>query len=216
MTLKADLDRAGFSVVLDLRHPFAGLALRPTLELARSMSLEVDWLPLAVPTLNPPSQPGPDDDRGILHRRARAEAIAREVETYAAAQGLVMRDWYRSGAADAAHLGWLYMRDRHPEQLSDWIVELFRSYWAARLDPSRVEQVGGLIAAVAGAEAAASFHAWARSAGPEALQALEAELRRFGLHQVPAYVVQGEVFYGRQHLPMIRWILEGRAGRPPI
>ena len=42
------------------------------------------------------------------------------------------------------------------------------------------------------------------------------ELRSAGLFQVPAYVVEDEVFYGRQHLPMIGWILDGRSGPVPI
>ena len=62
----------------------------------------------------------------------------------------------------------------------------------------------------------ADFGRWAASDGPEALATLEFELREFGLHQTPAYVVEHEVFYGRQHLPMIRWILAGRKGPGPI
>jgi 2-hydroxychromene-2-carboxylate isomerase len=41
-------------------------------------------------------------------------------------------------------------------------------------------------------------------------------LQERGLFQVPAYLVEEEVFYGRQHLPMIRWILAGRSGPIPI
>jgi 2-hydroxychromene-2-carboxylate isomerase len=37
-----------------------------------------------------------------------------------------------------------------------------------------------------------------------------------GWFQAPGFVVEDEVFYGRQHLPMIRWILEGRSGPVPI
>ena len=57
---------------------------------------------------------------------------------------------------------------------------------------------------------------WAGDAGPAAAASLDAELRGFGLFQVPAYVVDGEVFYGRQHLPMIEWILNSRSGSAPI
>ena len=62
----------------------------------------------------------------------------------------------------------------------------------------------------------AAFRAWAESRGPDALASIAAELRDFGVYQSPAYVLNGEVFYGRQHLPMIRWILEGRSGPGPI
>src|SRR5262249_19140101 len=36
-----------------------------------------------------------------------------------------------------------------------------------------------------------------------------------GIFGVPTYVVGGEILFGREHLPRIRWILSGRSGPPP-
>ena len=66
------------------------------------------------------------------------------------------------------------------------------------------------------AAAGDDFLAWTVEAGPLAASLLADELRERGLVQVPAYIVEDEVFYGRQHLPMIRWILAGRSGPVPI
>lgn len=214
MTLSAGIDAARLSVLLDLRHPLAYLALHPTLAFGESAGVEVDWLPLSVPPLHPPSDPKPDDDRGVRHRRYRAEAIAREIAVYAAAQGLELREPYRDAPADAANLGWLWVRDRSPEKLSAFLVELFRGYWALSLDASSREGVAALVDS-AGADGAA-FRAWCADGGETAAVALAQELRDLGLFQVPAFVVEDEVFYGRQHLPMIGWILRGRSGPVPI
>lgn len=209
-----EIGAARLTVVLDVRYPLAALALRPTLDLAREMSLDVDWLPLAVPPLKAPGAPGADDDRGTRHRRYRAEAIAREIETYSAAQGVVLRDWYRDGSAEAAHLAWLWTRDRHRASLTDLLVDLFDAYGSSELDASSIEDVAARVAAHTGS--AEAFVRWARSEGPPALEAVEARLRTLGLASVPAFIVEDEVFLGRQHLPMIRWLLEGRVGPPPI
>jgi 2-hydroxychromene-2-carboxylate isomerase len=205
---------AVLGVLLDLRHPLAYLALHPTLAFAESLGIAVDWLPLSVPSLNPPSEPGPDDDRGVRHRRYRAQAIAREIETYSRAQGLVLRDGYRNGPADAANLAWLFVRERHRDRLEPFLAELFRAYWAAELDPSDPKAVAEKVAGSGGD--ARDFLAFADRGGPEAAAALAAELEERGLFQVPAFLVEDEVFYGRQHLPMIRWILGGRSGPLPI
>ena len=61
-----------------------------------------------------------------------------------------------------------------------------------------------------------SFLEWSGREGPLVASRLAAELQERGLFQVPAYLVEEEVFYGRQHLPMIRWILAGRSGPIPI
>ena len=214
MSLAADLDGARLSVLLDLRHPLAYLALHPAIAFGESLCLEINWLPMAVPALRPPADAREGDDRGARHRRARAQAIAREIDTYASAQGLVLREPCRSEEVDAGHLGWLWVRDRNPGRLAPFLSELFRAYWALEVDASSEEQVAALVDAVAADGAA--FRDWSVGEGPQAAAALRDELRERGLFQVPAYVAEQEVFYGRQHLPMIRWLLEGRSGPIPI
>ena len=36
-----------------------------------------------------------------------------------------------------------------------------------------------------------------------------------GIFGVPTYVVEEEIYFGREHLPRVRWILEGRKGPAP-
>jgi 2-hydroxychromene-2-carboxylate isomerase len=205
---------APLHVLLDVRHPMAYLALGPTLALEAAHAARFDWLPLAVPPPRPPSEPRPTDDRGIRHRRRRARAIAREIDTYAAAQGLTIPDCHRSGDAAAAHLGWLFVRARNREGLTTYLSSVFRAYWSHGMDASSLEQAADHVAGAGGDRT--SFLSWAVDEGPAAAAALEADVRSLGLFQVPAYVIEGEVFHGRQHLPMIRWILQGRSGSPPV
>ncbi len=218
MSLLAELSKARLVVLLDLRHPLACLALEPTLEMLDALGLEtgpdVDWLPLPVPPLKAPGDAGPDDDRGTRHRRYRAEAIAREIQTYGAAQGRVLEEPYRDGPADAAVRGWLWLRARHRPRLVEGLRALFDAYWRVDLDPADDAQVAAVLDAV---EAdGPGFRSWSAEAGAREAESLAGRLREIGLFNVPAYVVEDEVFYGRQHLPMIRWILEGRTGRVPI
>jgi 2-hydroxychromene-2-carboxylate isomerase len=201
-------------ILLDVRHPLAYLALQPAVAFARERGIAVDWLPLSVPSLNPPSDPGPDDDRGIRHRRHRARALAREIETYAAAQGLAIREAYRDGDARALNLGWLWVRERHPDRLVDFLTRAFREYWSLALDASGPGAVARLLDALEADGGA--FLAWCDTEGPLLAESVAAALRERGWFQVPAFVVEDEVFYGRQHLPMIRWILDGRSGPVPI
>lgn len=210
----SSVESARLSVALDLRNPFCYLALGPSQALVRDLGVDVQWLPLTTPPLKSPSTPSASDDRGILHRRARARALAFEIETYAQAQGVVLRDYYRNDSAEFADLGWLWLLEHHPERLESYLTEVFRAYWATELDPSRIDGVAAQLEA-AGAPAAA-FRSWCESEGPAQRERVAEALRRFGLFQAPAFVLEGEVFYGRQHLPMLRWILEGRDGPIPI
>jgi len=211
---ESKIAEARLSILLDVRHPLAYLALRPAVAMAREVGAEVDWLPVVAGPLKRPSAPGADDDRGVRHRRARAQAIAREVEVYSAGQNLVLKEIYRAPDPAALNLGWLWLRERQSERLEAFLLEAFRAYWALELDPSSPSEVATLLNAVDadGAE----FQAWAAGDGPSVASRLADELHERGLSRTPCYLVGEEVFVGRQHLPMVRWILEGRTGRVPI
>ena len=47
------------------------------------------------------------------------------------------------------------------------------------------------------------------------LRRLQAQLHGAGIFGVPTYVIDGEVFFGREHLPAVRWLLGGRQGPVP-
>ena len=214
MSLRADVDTARLSVLLDVRHPQAYLALGPTTELARGLGIPINWLPFHAQTLRPPGDATASDDRGARHRRFRAEAVAREIATYAEAQGLELRDYYRDGSPEGAHLAWLWVRDRHPDSLEAFLQSVFRGYWCGELGIDSPDALLPVLSRLACSPEA--FEGWARSEGRDALASLEDELREQGLQQVPLFVVEEEIFWGRQHLPMIRWILDGRRGPGPI
>ncbi len=200
--------------VLDLRHPLAALALRPVRAFAREQALALDWLPLTTPTLRAPGPSAPSDDRGARHRRFRAQAIEREIEVYARGQGRELREPHRDGSAEAAHLGWLWVRERARDRLEDFLEDLFEAYWSLRIDAADPAQVAARVDAV-GADGAA-FLDWSKSEGPAAARDVEAGLRGRGVSQVPSFVLGDEIFQGRQHLPMIAWRLDGRSGPIPI
>ena len=224
MSVQAGMTDAELTVVLDIRYPQAFLALQPAMNFSKEHGVLVDWLPHSVSSLKAPEQPGVEEDRGVRHRRFRAEQIAREIEVYAEAQGLVLRDLYRAWDSSAFELGWLWMRHHHRQQLEDFLCEAFRAYWAIEFDPTNASEVAILIDSlvVVGGDRAGGrlggelFRAWAQSEGVAVLEGLAEALRAEGVFGVPSYLVEGEVFLGRQHLPMIEWILSGRRGRVPI
>ena len=213
MKVSADLDRATLTIVLDIRHPFAYLALHPAIELGRDAGVDVNWLPLSSHTLRPPPASSPEDDRGVRHKRRRAQMIAREIAVYAEARGLRIEAPYRDGPSTAFELGWLWVRDVAPRSLEPFLEQAFGRYWALDLDVGSIEDVATVVERC-GFEAAA-FREWASDEG-EAADSVSEQLAEAGVFQTPAYLVADEVFFGRQHLAMIRWILEGRHGPVPI
>ena len=215
--MNSSIGDARLTALFDVRQPMAYLALHPTLALGREEDIDINWLPVQIAPLRRPSEPGAkaNDDRGIRHRRFRANEIAREITTYAEAQGLVMRDYYRDPDPAAVNVGWLWVREHAPERLEDYLSEIFRAYWAVELDPADEPAVAAKLTQL-GIETS-GFESWQRGDGLVAWASLQEEIAARGFGSgAPAYWIDGEFFWGGQHLEMIRWILAGREGRGPI
>jgi 2-hydroxychromene-2-carboxylate isomerase len=91
---------------------------------------------------------------------------------------------------------------------------IFERYWNESLDIENVRAIARTLDE-AGVDAAA-FEGFATTEGRAALASAQEYLLESGIQNAPAYLLGDEVFIGRQHLPMIRWLLSGRRGAPPI
>ena len=60
------------------------------------------------------------------------------------------------------------------------------------------------------------FSDYCESAAPMEIESLQTLLVDAGVFDSPAYLLKGERFLGRAHLPLIRWHLSGQEGPPPV
>lgn len=197
-------------VAIDFQHPLAYLAIAPTRALESRLGRPFDWLPYDAVPLPRPGPAASGEDRGARHRRIRAEYLAADVRRYAASRGLELGDPHREVDTSAASLGLLWLRRRAPAGTSDYVTRLFDRIWRenAPADLAFVEKtLGG---------DASGFRAYAEKGGPADLAAVRAELEAAGVWNVPAFLLHGDVFIGRQHLPMVEWLATGQTGAPPI
>jgi len=199
------------AVCVDWKSPQAWLALEPTRALEARLRQDFDWRPCLVPAWTRPAAARADEDRGARHRRVRAEYLARDLERYAAARGLRLGDPYRNPDTTLAALGLLWLRREARAEARDYVARVFELVWLRGADVADPE----IIDAALGANAR-GFSDYAKGPGPDELAASQRELAEAGAWSVPAYLVDGEPFLGRQHLPMIEWLAAGRVGPPPL
>jgi len=208
-------------VAIDFKQPQSYLAFGPTRDLAASMGIAIDWRPFAAASLERVADEAPADsvadDRTSRHLRFRARYVENDLHRYAAAQGLVLRDLHRAPDASLAGRGLLFVKEAAASNAVDrrvvdaYVHRVFTGYWRGKLDLEEVEAIRGILAEV-GADAAAFRPDSLR----DAFDDCRSGLRASGVIATPAYLVGDELFLGRAHLPMIRWLLEGRTGPPPI
>ena len=161
--------------------------------------------------LSRPRPIGVGDDRSARHRSIRAAYVARDLERYARARALELRDLYRSPDVTRASLGLLWLRREAPQLAGDYVARVFELLWQRDADVA-----GAAVVESALGRDPSAFRAWAAKEGALELAANQRELVEAGAWNVPAYLLHGEVFIGRQHLPMLEWLLTGQTGAPPI
>jgi len=208
----ATADPARLTVAIDIRDPQTWLAWQPLRQFAGVHRIALDWQPYEVAAPNAPPRPAADEDRGIAHRRYRAEQQAREIECYAAVQGLPLAGWYRHEDACAAHLALLWARRGDPARADAWLDGILSACWSGGLDPADPDALAARLAAAG--IATDGFKHWLETQGPAALAAVREQLQSCGVFQVPTVICAGEPFLGRAHLPFIAERLEvaGREG----
>jgi 2-hydroxychromene-2-carboxylate isomerase len=210
---------APLTVCVDFKNPHAYLAKDLLVELQGELGLQVDWLPYLTPPLAAPSEPRSGDDRGVRHRHRRARYVEGDIQRYAKVRGLIIRDVHRQVDSTLAAMA-LMWASREPDSIRRRVIDrLFAGHWEATLDIADFTAVTAALAGV-GVDLT-GWQAYCSDQGRGELLVLRDRLAAAGIFNVPAMVVTTpdaslEIFYGRAHLPMVRWLLQGRVGAPPI
>ncbi len=206
----------GLIVAIDFKQPQSYLAVGPTTKLAAALGIEIDWQPMAARPLRAPPEETVGDDRGARHRRFRARYFERDLHRYAETQGLRLGDVYRAADSSVAAMGLLWAK-RHSARagvartVDAYVRCVFDGYWRGGLALDDAGAIRGALDAV-GIPAAAFDPASERAEYESVL----GHWRAAGLVDAPAYVLGEEIFLGRAHLPMIEWLVTGKAGPPPV
>ncbi|MCY4058660.1 MAG: DsbA family protein [Gammaproteobacteria bacterium] len=184
------------------------LAFAPTCALADELGVPIEWLPVpGNARLAGVGAKRGNESVSERHSRVRAEYVAMDVARYARWQGIeINRD--ANGVDSALACAGGLWADRHGVA-RNYHQQVFTEFWAGRLD---IED-GATLRAVLDGLGAPGFD----EEGFEApLAAHKASVEDRGVHTLPAYLVEEQLFVGRAHLPMIRWILQGRDGPGPL
>ena len=200
---------------IDFKSANARLALKPTLASVGEAGASVDFRPLHLERrLSKLRTAG--SARGKLHAEVRSAYRRREQAFYAQAQGIAFLPpdrMFESFAANAG-LAWLQRQGADWARRRDYVAQVFEAVWAGRMNPADQQAVAAALAAVG--DAPRGFAAYLREQAETDLAEVRDEARSLGANDTPAYLVGGELYVGRAHLPVIRWWLTGQQGEPPI
>jgi 2-hydroxychromene-2-carboxylate isomerase len=209
---------ARLAVYIDLKSPYAYVAIDPTRAMAKRLGVEIEWRPF---TLDIPSYLGSarlaNDGKKVASANRTAEQWTgvryayRDARRYAALTGKTLRGTVKIWDSSLAGIAMLWARQRGG---TDAFIDVaYPPFWRRELD---IEDLGVLerSLAEAGLETL-GFRDWAQGPGRELHDRTQQAAFDAGVFGVPTYLVEDEMWFGREHLPRIAWILAGRRGPAP-
>ena len=185
------------TVYIDFKAPAAYLALKPTLALAAKYDLELDWRPFRTVERDVPKTAG-NETVGESHRRVRAVSQRSTQIKYAKLQGI---DLIFPKAPSETNLA-LAALTILPSHHTEFVTAAFAAYWQDHADLSDEETVMTLIHKSAGIIDLPPPASW-----QDTLDASLSAAEEAGIVGAPAYVINSQIFVGREHLPWIEEII---------
>jgi len=205
-------------VYVDVKSPYAFVALKPTFALEERLGFQFDWRPL---TLDIPSYAGSarkEKGKVVESNRSPKKWLGikyayMDARRYAERQGYKLYGTEKIWDSSLANMGilWVTLHDR--ARLKDYFAAVYPPFWQRNLDIENVDVVCGCLA-TAGIKSE-GFPSFCEKEGRELHDQLQAQLHPAGIYGVPSYVFENEVLFGREHLPYIEWRLKGCPGTAP-
>jgi 2-hydroxychromene-2-carboxylate isomerase len=202
-------------VYIDFKSPYAYLTKDLAYELERNLPVRLDWLPYV---LDIPSFLGSarlDESGQVIEESRNARQWRRVKYSYmdcrrqAHKRGLVIRGTTKIWDTTLASSGMLWAKRQGDSILQRYLDIAFERFWKRELD---IEDLGAVSAVLTGAGGeTAGFADYAASEGPREVARICREAEEKGVFGVPSFIVDGELFWGREHLPDIREMLAAPA-----
>ncbi len=206
-------------VYVDIKSPYAFVAIRPTLALEAELGLQFDWRPL---TLDIPSYLGSAEKKEgkVVKSEGRStrtwNAIRysyRDARRYAERQGLVLKGTEKIWESSIANIGILWAAQEDRPKLGAYFEAVYPAFWRRELD---IEDVSVIEACLREAGInPEGFREFQTGEGRNLHDALQAQFHPNGIYGVPTYVIGDDILFGREHIPYLRWRLSGSRGPAP-
>jgi 2-hydroxychromene-2-carboxylate isomerase len=202
------------AVYTDYKSPYAFLAKDLIYELEDEFAVRVDWLPY---TLDIPSFLGSArvNERGEVVESARNAHQWRKVRyaymdcrREARKRGLTIMGPRKIWDSSLAAIGMLWAKRQNTTVFRAYHDRVFERFWRRELDIEDHAAIAAVLAEVGAASI--GFDSYLTGQGQREHEAIREAAETAGIFGVPSFVIDGELFWGREHIPSFRQMLSAQ------
>jgi 2-hydroxychromene-2-carboxylate isomerase len=192
----------------DYKSPYAYLAHELIYRLAEETGATLDWRPytLDIPSYLGSAELGPDGavigGQRDPHQWRKVRYAYADCRRQANKRGLTILGTRKIWDSSLAAIGMLWAKDQGEAVLRAYSATVFERFWRRELD---IEDLAVVKAVLTEAGAVtAGFGAYAAGPGRVLHDTIRAEAEAAGVFGVPSLMLNGELWWGREHLDDVR------------
>lgn len=231
-------------IYLDFKSPYAYLAVEPTRKMLAEIGVVADWRPFVLDIASYLGSAKLDKSGKVAEQSRSKEQWSGvkyayfDCRRYANLRNMTVRGTVKIWNTDLPAVGWWWVKQQESlaqqcapgSLLEKYIDAVYAPFWRREFDAEDIHAVEQVLLDVGAS--VDGFRDYAEGPGLQANAQFQADAFESGIYGVPTYVLPNqpssvdtagnelkdgkpEQFFGREHLPLIRWFLQGQSGDRP-
>ena len=207
------MNNNNISIYIDFKSPYTYLAIKPSKEFAKDLKLKINWLPYVLDIPGYLGSAKVDNKGKVLesnrndHQWRRVRYSYMDCRRYANLRKMTVLGPQKIWNTRLVSIALLWVKKHNPLLVEDFIDHIFLNFWKRELDIENFDIVETIIEKCG--ISLSGFKEWEKSAGKKELDVIMNEAHKKGVFGVPSYLVEDELFWGREQIPLIRAKITG-------
>ena len=207
------MNKRKITIYIDFKSPYTYLSISPIKKLAKELNIKIDWLPYVLDIPEYLGSAKVDNKGKVLessrndHQWRRVRYSYMDCRRYANLRKMTVLGPQKIWNTKLVSIALLWVKKQNSLLIEDFIDHIFVNFWKRELDIENFNIVETIIEKCGISQS--GFKEWKKNTGKNELDAIMNEAHEKGVFGVPSYIIEDELFWGREQIPMIKARLTG-------
>ena len=207
------MNKRKITIYIDFKSPYTYLSISPIKKLAKELNIKIDWLPYVLDIPEYLGSAKVDNKGKVLessrndHQWRRVRYSYMDCRRYANLRKMTVLGPQKIWNTKLVSIALLWVKKQNSLLIEDFIDHIFVNFWKRELDIENFDIVETIIEKCGISQS--GFKEWKKNTGKKELDAIMNEAHEKGVFGVPSYIIEDELFWGREQIPMIKARLTG-------
>ena len=207
------MNNNSISIYIDFKSPYSYLAIEPSKKFAKDLKLEINWLPYVLDIPEYLGSAKVDNKGKVLessrndHQWRRVRYSYMDCRRYANLRKMTVLGPQKIWNTKLVSIALLWIKKQNSLLIEDFIDHIYVNFWKRELDIESFDIVETIIEKCGISQS--GFKEWEKNSGKNELDAIMNKAHEKGVFGVPSYIIEDELFWGREQIPLMRAKITG-------